>query len=174
MNHGCHLILTENGSKILAPWKLNAPTKGATRRRRRWPCPSPPPPSTRWQCLSSFASCSMFNSSSLSPTLSTSFLFHVCRLHHLIILISNVNRTLPSSTISCMPIVYIAIITTFITTIILLIVNFSSLELAPSRWTMPAAKQIQMGTSGTFNILNMMIIADQESIKTKCWKCHSL
>ena len=60
-------------------------------------------------------------------TLSTSFMFHVCRLHHLIILISNVNRTLPSSTISCIPIVYIAIIitfiTTFITTIILLIVT---------------------------------------------------
>ena len=115
MNHGCHLILTENGSKILAPWKLNAPTKGATRRRRRWPCPSPPPPSTRWQCLSSFSSGSLFNSSSSSHCQPVScFMFAVCttfssssqistELHHRAPYLACPSSTSPSASPSSPP-----------------------------------------------------------------------
>ena len=133
MNHGCHLILTENGHQLqnTSSMEIKRPYKRCNEDKKEMAVSIPTSTINQVTMLVIFF-IRLVVQFIIIITLSTSFMFHVCRLHHLFILTSNVNRTLPSSTISCMPIIYIAIIITFITTIILLIVKFSSLELAPS------------------------------------------
>ena len=131
MNHGCHLVLTENGHQF-----QNTSSMEIKRRYKR--------------CNEEKKEMAVSIPTSTINQVTMLAIFYIMLNVHIIIIIiitytvnqfhgsclpsappfhPHLNRTLPSSTISCMPIVYIV---TFITTIILLIVNFSSLELVPS------------------------------------------
>ena len=134
MNHRCHLVLTENGHQF-----QNTSSMEIKRRYKR--------------CNEEKKEMAVSIPTSTINQVTMLAIFYIMLNVHIIIMIiittytvnqfqgswpsappfhPHLNRTLPSSTISCMPIVYIAIITTLFTTIILLIVNFSSLELVPS------------------------------------------
>ena len=132
MNHRCHLVLTENGHQF-----QNTSSMETKRRYKR--------------CNEEKKEMAVSIPTSTINQVTMLAIFYIMLIVHIIIIITytvnqfhgsclpsappfhpHLNRTLPSSTISCMPIVYIAIIITLFTTIILLIVNFSSLELVPS------------------------------------------
>ena len=135
MNHRCHLVLTENGHQFqnTSSMEIKRRYKRCNEEKKEMAVSIPTSTINQVTMLAIF--CIMLNVHIIIIIIIITYTvnqFHGSCLPSAPPFHPHLNRTLPSSTISCMPIVYIAIITTIITTILLLIVNFSSLELAPS------------------------------------------